>query len=319
MATNWAAPSGRRAMLVIRRTHLYLGLFLFPWAILYGVTAVLFNHPTAFADAPTVDFGLAATAGTALEGLPPPDEQAAAVVAALNARAGSGTPYALGEGAAKYVGRDYLFATARSGDRTFSLLYEVAAPCGTVRETTAPPVVTPEPAPFAVGKARPKGGTPLEPSESLKVAGSLAERFREAGPTVLERCGFPRADVTVTSTPDLGFPLVADGRAWSATYNPLTGALSGVPAGSEAVAPAGSARRFLLRLHTTHGYPGVVNARWGWAVAADAMGVVLGFWGLSGLLMWWQVKATRRAGLAVLAAGLATAAALGVAMAGATG
>ena len=319
MATTLTAPSGRRAMLAVRRVHLYLGLFLLPWAILYGVTAFLFNHPAAFADAPTVNFGPAATAGTALDGLPSPDAQAAAVVVALNLRAGSGTPYAVGEGGAKYAGRDYLFGTARSGDRTFSLLYEVAANCGTVRETTAPPVVTPEPAPFAVGRAKPKGVAAPEPVEALNVPGTLAERFRAAGPTVLERCGFPPAEVTVTSTPDLSFPLVADGRAWTATYNPLTGTLSGVPAGGEAVTPPGSARRFLLRLHTTHGYPGRLNARWLYAVVVDAMAFVLCFWGASGLLMWWQVKSTRRPGFIVLALGAATAAALGVAMAGVMG
>ncbi len=319
MATTVTAPPGRRVMLVVRRAHLYLGLFLLPWAILYAVTAFLFNHPAAFADAPTVHFGPAATAGTPLEGLPSPDAQAAAVVAALNGRAESGATYAVGEGAAKFVGRDYLFATARSGDRTFSLLYEVAAGCGTVRETTTPPVAVPEPAPFAVGKGKPRAVAASEPAEGLTVPGTLAERFREAGPTILTRCGFPPADVTVTSTPDLSFPLLADGRAWTATYNPLNGTLSGVPAGTEVVAPAGSVRRLLLRLHTTHGYPGVVNARWLWAVVVDAMAFVLGFWGASGLLMWWQVKATRRAGLVVLALGAATATALGAAMASAMG
>ncbi len=319
MATTLSATPGRRLTLFVRRTHLYLGLFLLPWAVLYGVTAFLFNHPAAFADAPTVNFGPAAFAGTPLESLPPPDAQAAAVVAALNLRAGTGTPCAVGAGAAMFVGRDYLFATARSGDRTFSLLYEVASGCGTVRETTAPPAVVPEPAPFAVGKGRPVAVAASVPAEGLKVADTLAECFRDAGPTILARCGFPPADVTVTSTPDLSFPLVSDGRAWTATYNPFNGTLSGVPAGTEAVGPAGSARRFLLRLHTTHGYPGVVNARWVWAVAVDAMAFVLCFWGASGLLMWWQVRATRRAGSVVLALGAATATALGVAMAGVVG
>ena len=319
MATTLTAPPGRRLTLLVRRAHLYLGLFLLPWAILYGVTAFLFNHPAAFADAPTVHFGPAATADTALEGLPSPDAQAVAVVAALNSRASPGATYAVSAGAAKFVGRDYLFATAKSGDRTFSLLYEVAAGCGTVRETTTPPVVAPEPAPFAVGRATPGAVAATGAVEALKVPGTLAERFRDAGPTILERCGFPPADVTVTSTPDLNFPLLADGVTWTATFNPLHGTLSGVPAGSEVVAPAGSARRFLLRLHTTHGYPGVVNARWLWAVVVDGMAFVLCFWGASGLLMWWQVKATRRAGSVVLALGAAAAAALGVAMAGVMG
>jgi hypothetical protein len=29
----------------IRRIHLFSGLFMLPWVLLYGVTALLFNHP----------------------------------------------------------------------------------------------------------------------------------------------------------------------------------------------------------------------------------------------------------------------------------
>lgn len=308
------APGRVRLMQWVRRLHLYLGLSLFPWAILYGVTAFLFNHPTAFPDAPTVHFGPAAYASTPLEDLPTPSEQATAVVTALNAQARPAARYAVGPGIAEYAGRGFLFATARAGDRTFSLLYEVRTGTGTVRETTVPVPVAPEPAPFAVRR----GTAPRAANEvtegGLDVPGSVAERFRDSGPTVLERCGFPRAEVTVTSTPDLSFPIVAGGVTWAATYNPLHGTLGGVPAGSEPVKPGGSSRRFLLRLHTAHGYPGAVNARWFWAALVDVMAFAMAFWGVSGLLMWWQLKATRRTGAVVLALSAAAAAALAVAM-----
>jgi hypothetical protein len=38
------------------------------------------------------------------------------------------------------------------------------------------------------------------------------------------------------------------------------------------------------------------------------------FWGLSGLVMWWQIKATRRAGAAVLVLSAVVATAFGFAM-----
>ncbi|AWM39993.1 hypothetical protein C1280_25300 [Gemmata obscuriglobus] len=63
-------------MHMVRRTHLYVGLFLFPWAILYGVTGFLFNHPTVLADAPTAHFSRADVVGTPLEFAPTPQEQA---------------------------------------------------------------------------------------------------------------------------------------------------------------------------------------------------------------------------------------------------
>ena len=33
---------------LIRRIHLYTGLFMTPWVFLYGVSGFLFNHPGAF-------------------------------------------------------------------------------------------------------------------------------------------------------------------------------------------------------------------------------------------------------------------------------
>src|SRR5215207_1607931 len=74
----------KRVMHVVRRTHLYLGLFLLPWAVLYGVSGFLFNHPTAFADAPTATFGTSELAGTPMESVLKPQDVAAQVVTALN-------------------------------------------------------------------------------------------------------------------------------------------------------------------------------------------------------------------------------------------
>ncbi len=38
----------KNANLVFRRTHLYLGMFLLPWMLMYGVSTVLFNHGPTF-------------------------------------------------------------------------------------------------------------------------------------------------------------------------------------------------------------------------------------------------------------------------------
>jgi hypothetical protein len=34
--------------LLLRRLHLYLGLSLSPWFLIYGVSSVVFNHPQYF-------------------------------------------------------------------------------------------------------------------------------------------------------------------------------------------------------------------------------------------------------------------------------
>jgi hypothetical protein len=99
---------------------------------------------------------------------------------------------------------------------------------------------------------------------------------------------------------------------WAVTYNPMAGTVSG-KTGDDAGEPL-SARRFLTRLHSAHGYPGEVGVRWWWAVIVDALAFVMVFWALSGILMWWQVKATRRWGLLVvlLSAAAATWLAMGM-------
>jgi hypothetical protein len=54
--------------------------------------------------------------------------------------------------------------------------------------------------------------------------------------------------------------------------------------------------------------------RWLWAIGVDAMFVSMVFWGFSGLFMWWQLKAVRRLGAIVAAAGILVAALLALAM-----
>jgi hypothetical protein len=331
-------------MHAVRRAHLYLGLFLLPWAVMYGATGFLFNHPAAFADAPTATFGAGELAGTPMETVPKPGAVAEQVVAALNERAKEGKPYSLVEpGAARYT-RDFAFATVKADGQDVSLLFDVNAPGGTVRsKAAAPSPKAPEPAPFAIGGAglkgtggakggggnrEAKGGGRPEAKSNLKGeppphaghAGPLSlpeplhERVKAAVPVVLERTGFPTGDVTVTSVPDLSFRMSDGAKVWLVTYNALTGTVSGIPADSVIPPEEMSTRRFLTRLHLASGYPGSANTKWFWAALVDAMAVVMVFWGVSGVFMWWQVKSTRRWGVLVLLVSAAVAVLLGFGM-----
>lgn len=315
----------KRLMHVVRRAHLYSGLFLLPWAVLYGATGFLFNHPTAFADAPTASFGPRELAGTPMAAVPRPAELAERVVAGLNDRAPDGTRYALVEPEKAKWAREFAFATVKAGDTEVSLLFDVSNPRGTVRSRPAPPPPRVEaPAPFAVGAAANAKGGPTRPKADgvptagrggpLVLADPVHERVKAAVPVVLERTGFPAGEATVTSVPDLSF-LMSDGaKTWRVTYNPMTGTVAG--ASADAVPPPDdlSTRRFLTRLHLAHGYPGGPNAKWFWAVVVDAMALVMVFWGASGLFMWWQLKAARAPGFVVLLFSAAAATALGFGM-----
>jgi hypothetical protein len=147
----------------------------------------------------------------------------------------------------------------------------------------------------------------------LRLARPLADEFRRSVPVILERIGFASGEVTITSLPEVSFPLEAEGKVWTATYNPLTGSLQGTLPEQQEPRDL-STRQLLLSLHVAHGYPHEANARWYWAVIVDAMAAIMCFWALTGLLMWWQIKATRRLGTVVLVLSGAVAFALGYGM-----
>jgi hypothetical protein len=67
-------------LLLVSRTHLYLGLFLLPWIIMFGVSSIPLNH-TAGSDQPTwtrvaeSPFSIEPPAGSSAESLRPLGEQ----------------------------------------------------------------------------------------------------------------------------------------------------------------------------------------------------------------------------------------------------
>src|SRR5947209_14606545 len=116
---------GRAALLVLRRAHLYGGLALLPWVVLYAVTAFLFNHPTAFSDQPYVSFGRSALAGTPMEAPPAPADVAAQVVAALQTRAEPGMTYALVRPELARYTREFAFASVKADGHDVNVLIDV--------------------------------------------------------------------------------------------------------------------------------------------------------------------------------------------------
>jgi len=312
-------------MHVVRRGHLYLGLFLLPWAILYGSTGFLFNHPEAFADAPTATFDRSALAGTPMESMPSPLEIAQQVVTALRSRATPPVDYQIVQPEKVKYTREFAFATVKADGREVSVLLDATGTGGTVRSRALPaaPPATVEKAPFAIGAGRASGGPPVraksgaprpgQPAETL-LESPLHERVKASVPTILERTGFPGGEVTVTSVPDLSF-LMSDGtKTWVVTYNAQAGTVTGKPADDVTPPDELSTRRFLTRMHLAHGYPGEQNAKWFWAVIVDVMAFVMVFWGISGIFMWWQIKATRTFGFLILVLSIAAATSLGIGM-----
>lgn len=309
----------------IRRGHLYFGLFLFPWALLYGVTAFLFNHPSAFSDQKVIHFDRTAYLPEENQLPVSAEPLALEVLKKLNALQNPKQPYEVGAAPAKF-NREFAFATFRSDSREYNLLFDLRTGAGTIRAQPPRPVPTEnvEQAPFAVGAAgqgnelrgQVRRGTPRSTNaianNSAHLETGVKSALLAAIPQICQSAGLECQELTITSIPELDFPLQVDGAPWIATYQPLTGVVSGRrDVKSKEGAGELGFRRFLLRLHTAHGYPSDGGVRAIWAVVVDLMAFVMCFWGLSGILMWWQIKSTRWIGLATVALGLM--AALGLA------
>ncbi|WP_020471122.1 PepSY domain-containing protein [Zavarzinella formosa] len=309
--------------MLLRRGHLYAGLLMLPWVLLYGITAFLFNHPTAFSDQQSVSFGADALQGTPMEHIPAPREIAEQVVAALRERKPE-AKYELAVPDNAKFNREFAFATVKTDQQEISVLVEANGAGGTIRAKALTPAKPIEPAaPFAVGRepnAAPKGkGGGDRPArtgggEGLKLPETLVDRMKATVPAVLTKSGFPTGDVTITSVPDVTFLMNSDDKLWKVTYNASAGSISGKLADNEPATDPLSTRRFLTRLHMAHGYPSETGSRWFWAVIVDAMAVIMLFWGLSGLFMWWQIKATRRLGTVILLVSLVAATLMGIGM-----
>jgi hypothetical protein len=282
------------AMKLLRRVHLFAGLFMTPWVFLYGVTGFLFNHPDAFPDREVRRTGRAEIAGTELERFPTAAELAEQVVVALNARAG-GTAFRLVDGGGAAYSRD-LVVTATGHGREHSIRFDPDSGEALIRST-----------PSSEGSS-----SSWSAGTSVALADAPGDRLAQGVPRLLSKIGIESDETAVRNPPELICTVEQGGRFWRVAYNIQTGAISARPA--DGATARLSTRRLLTGMHLAFSYPSRFGVRWFWAVAVDAMFVAMVFWGLSGLLMWWQMKALRRWGIVTLVLSALVAAALGVGM-----
>lgn len=274
-----AAKLRRRGMKWIRRAHLYAGLALVPFVALYGVTAVLFNHPTWWSTTEAITVPADAVDAAGRERLPSAEALAAALLAEVDDPRWQLDPAAL----PRFTGRSVL--QAEHAGWSHSLVVEDAD--GAARLVSRPASARGDDASLRVAEGR-ELTTGRAALRSLETAAS-----RLVGADVESSLRW-----RTRSSPRLEFGVVGDDGAFEASYDLGSGALRLTPVAD--AAPARSVRSFLLRLHTAHGYPADGGVRMVWAVLVDAMGLAMVAWAVSGLMMWWQMKNLRRVGLAAL-------------------
>lgn len=371
----------REAMQWTRRLHLYTGLFLLPWVFLYGVTGILFNHPTWFSDTFQATFSQDAVEGTSLAGLLPATDIAQSVVARLNEE--NDTSYALVEPESISFGRTGLNATVVGADqKDYQVILNKTGDGGVIREPrrrggggsrgpggNQPRATGDEPSagykdsqgstpgpdrgqgrsrgeeggargrrgngqvsrmdavdrPHEGGNrgagrngSQRSGAAPFAVDSGFEVAASPIALFEESLPTILARSGFEGATISAVNLEPLSFKIKDGEKTWNVQYDVARGSISGTedkPGDEAEQLSSMSFRRYLLQLHKARGYPDEeVNVRSVWAVFVDAMSFTMCFWGISGIVMWWQIKRTRPIGTALLLLSVALAGLIGYVM-----
>ena len=270
----------------IRRLHLYFGLALVPFVLLYGVTAILFNHQTWFSSST-----ITATSPELLQGLKIPSAGSIADEVIEEMSADMDVPVEHVAGTAPEFSGSFI-VDFRDDDARRRYRIAPDSMASTLQETPTTP--TPEsPSPFP---------SSIEPRLTATMD-ELVERLEA------EHEG---TDGTLRSTPDVEFRVMADEKDWTVTYDPKSGELS-ERLTSEPTRPF-NLRSFLLRLHVSHGYPSEAGTRTLWAIIVDITAGLMIFWALSGVVMWWQIRPTRRSGFLTMIIGLGLAGLLGYGM-----
>ena len=278
-------------MKLVRRTHLYAGLFLAPWVAMYGFSGLIFNHGDWFAagggGAASKPIEWTADA-TALPRWPEPEALAGKVVAMLNAaeteKVGALEYRLSARGAPKLQGGVGLQGKDEAGG-SVSLSFDRLERKGTTSHS--PPGPPEEQVQLATNDVVLLNAT----KESMLVAAGKADPKLSATKWVADG-DFPR----------LSFPVEHGKERRVATYDLRSGLVSLSPEPGSMRLPD-----FLTSLHMSHGYPSdkksekLITLR---AMFVDAMAFLMCFWAVSGIVMWTQLKQLRRPGLIVALASL---------------
>ena len=274
----------------LRRIHLYAGLFLLPWVFLYGITGAMFNHYGLLPAADIYPVNSAALSESELSQLPTAEDLAAQVVAALQERAG-GARIVLAPDHGSAFNNDIILETRIEGKRHVVHINPV--------HHAAEIVVPPE-------NEELKAQRSLVPDvRSVRLQPNPYEMARSAVPDILAEAGF------ATGTPakplgwcKLNFLAEVNGEKARVTYVLRDGHVDITKyTGDDGMIPRAS----FLRMHTFHGRSPDSSARNIWSLFIDIMAIAMVTWGITGLVMWWQLKSLRLVGGVVLGLSLITA------------
>lgn len=275
--------------MLLRRIHLYAGLFLLPWVFLYGITGAMYNHYGLLPEASIQSISAEELQASSLKQIPEPVAFAKQVLDALELAVPDTSFELIEEQQPEFANE--IIVEIKDGEKKYDVHIDpvqksswVATHTGK-RETLEPLLrgvsnLQLDPNPYAAAKA--------------------------AVPDILNAVGIETdKNPKPIGWSKLNFLANVDGQPARITYVLRDGHIDVTRyEGQDGM----SVREFFMRMHTTHGQPPHWNGRRWWSLIVDAMAIAMVSWGLTGLIMWWQIKRTRLIGGIVLLCSLATAA-----------
>jgi len=281
---SFAEKAWNESLKLIRRVHLYSGIFMLPWVLLYGFTGWFFNHPGYFTGDQVTTFSAADVADGQLAALPKPDAMASQIVEELNIESFlvDGPEIKLNNArSAEFTG--FLKFTVVAEDASHDVEIDPVSGNGEVRTTffdkEEEPAASEPPA------------NPLQDIRGVQISENALAKAQDATPQVLTDLGLSSGPAnTGRRSANLMFSAEVDGAPCIVTCNLSNGSITAL---REDARPEIETKSFLQRLHLARMYSPHWNVRWFWALMVDAMFLSMVFWGVSGVLMWWQIKRTR--------------------------
>ncbi len=265
---KWLSP---KTVKLIRRIHLYLGLALVPWVLLYGATAVLFNHGDWFTQR-----HYRAVDPIEVTGVPTPEHLAKSAVTTLAVDGLELVP-----DTARFVGSLSFRGQSETHRARLTVAHDGAGGMLRMGPTAAK-------GPKWAGGLSDWKGIP-EPIEADLKKNALAAANAQ---------GAKLGSLKLRRYPSVRFQVRDQGTIRTVELE-MDGEME--VSDGEGVAPL---RNRLMRLHTLHGRPGYSGSRWWWSFIVDIMGIAMILWGFAGLIMWWTIRPTRRTGGLALAGGV---------------
>jgi hypothetical protein len=275
-----------RIMKWIRRVHLYLGLFLVPWILLYGITGFLFNHPGAFSDHAILEMKAGSAGSALLSSMPSADSVAEKALNLFieNYKGDKPEIKMAPNSRPRYVNNGHL----NLKEEGFNHFLNLNVKAGTAELHSY--------------KVPDKFNLPYSKPVWFDLDDSLSQRVEQEALAAVKSKGYNPESANWRFGPSVQFNVLLNGKPWKADYNLGQGRFNLMP--ERGWPSTQTFRQFLLRLHRTHIYGSQSVLQIIWALFVDIIALSMIWWALSGIIMLWQLKSIRRTGIALISISL---------------